>query len=645
MTSSTDEHVSPPGNETFLHNMAALWRADPELAIRLDEIPDQDRLPVEPTRSGDWTAAVTGPTGQKVYLHSRYDPPAEARKLIDAVELDKHYCFVVTGFGLGYHVRELCQRLRGESFAVVFEPSARLLATALSCVDLADAIGSRRLVVLTDTDKARLHARLTPHNAVMMLGMQFVAHPPSERVNAPDHAGLRGAITDYVSYARTTMVTLVHNAQVTCRNIAYNLPTYLATPPVDILKDRFAGLPAIVVAAGPSLWKNVDLLGRAKGRAILCAVQTTLKPLLERGIVPDFVTSLDFHEMSCRFFQGIEDFRGVHLVAEPKSTWHVIDLYDGPICLLENPFAHLLLGPALAARGSLPPGATVAHLAFYLARHMGCDPIVFVGQDLAFTGHVFYVPGVEVHRSWTGEINRFNTMETKEWERIVRNRPILRQVEDIEGRQTYTDDLLFTYLEQFEKDFIGTSARLIDATEGGARIRGTEVLSLAEVLERFCDREIPPERFEYRRTTRWWDGSRLPAARREIGERLAEVREVERICTELMDLLHELESLTDDPQRFNRRLVRVDELRVQVQRHERAYRIINSASQLAELRRFSADRKMDTLEASGPERARRQLKRDLEFVGGMKDGAAGVAEILEETAARLDAAMAEERSG
>ncbi|HUU81996.1 MAG TPA: 6-hydroxymethylpterin diphosphokinase MptE-like protein [Phycisphaerae bacterium] len=635
-------HSQPDvGNELFIRNMAALWRIDPELAVRIDEVPDDKRLPVEATRSGDWTTSVATPDGRQAYLHSRYDPRAEAEKLIERVDLDKNYCFVVTGFGLGYHVKALHARLRGEAFVLVTEPSLELLSTALAHVDLADEIASRRLVILTDTNKARMHAQLTPRNAVMMLGLQFVTHPPSERLAGEQHAALRRAVTDFVAYTRTTMVTLVHNAQITCRNIAYNLPTTLSTPPIDILKDRFGGCPGIVVSAGPSLRRNIDTLRDAKGRAVVCAVQTTLKPLLTRGIVPDFVTSLDFHEMSRRFFQGIDDLHGVHLVAEPKSTWHVIDLFDGPISILDSSFAHLLVGSGLAARGGLPPGATVAHLAFYLARYMGCDPIIFVGQDLAFTGHVFYVPGVEVHSGWSGEINRFNTMETKEWERIARNREILRKIEDVNGCPVYTDELLFTYLEQFEKDFIGTDARLIDATEGGARIGGTDVMSLAEALERVCARDIPAERYAYRKQVCWNDPSRLSAARSEIATRLEEVKAVEKICDDFAAVLHELEKLTGDPPRFNRRIQRVDELRTVITRHERAYQIINAASQLAELRRFSADRKIDLDGATGTDRAVRQLKRDLEFVGGIKEGAADMVGILTETLVRFDARIAQ----
>ena len=247
----------------------------------------------------------------------------------------------------------------------------------------------------------------------------------------------------------------------------------------------------------------MHLLSEIKNRAVICAVQTTLKPLLQHGIKPDFVTSLDFHEVSKQYFEGAGDLADIHLVAEPKANWKVIDHYPSMVSLLDNEFARMLIGDNLARRDGLPAGATVAHLSFYLARYMGCDPIIFIGQDLAFTGHVFYVPGVETHRTWRSEINRFNTMETKEWERIARNRPVLRKTIGNDGKEIYSDELLFTYLEQFEKDVVGTQARVINATEGGARIRGMEISTLREVIDDWCTKDIPKELFAYRRDSKW----------------------------------------------------------------------------------------------------------------------------------------------
>lgn len=604
------------------------------LAMRVDAVDDEDRAVLEPTRSGAWTARVSATTGP-VYLHSRYDPVAEAERFAASIEVEGKSCLVVSGMGLGYHLRALFARLRGEALLICCEPSIAVMATALTCVDLTELLSSGRFIVFTDDDKARLHERLQPYGALIMLGTRFVRHAPSVRLDERAHAAIANALTEYVTFTRMTLVTLVSNARITCQNIAMNLVTYVSTPSIDLLRHRFAGDPAVVISAGPSLARHLDQLAEWKGRAVLCAVQTVLQPLLRRGIVPDFVTCLDFHEMSRKFFEGLEGLEQVHLVAEPKATWHVVDHYPGPVSLLENGWAKLLVGEALGARGGLPAGATVAHLAFYLAVFMGCDPIIFVGQDLAYTGHVFYVPGVEIHRQWRGELNRFNTIEQKEWDRIARNRPILRRVPGADGAELYTDELLFTYLEQFEKDIAAVPARVINATEGGARIRGTEAMTLRQARDRFAGGTIDPARFAYRETTRWRDPSRLPAAGAELEKRLGELDEAVRVCDELLALLGELEGLTGDPARFNHRLIRVDELRAKIHQESRAYQIVNAVAQLTELRRFSADRRISASDHDPAARALSQIARDTDFITGVRAAAVEVKPILAEALERI----------
>ena len=78
------------------------------------------------------------------------------------------------------------------------------------------------------------------------------------------------------------------------------------------------------------------------------------------------------------------------------------------------------------------------------------------------------------------------------------------------------------------------------------------------------------------------------------------------------------------------------ELRAQVNQSQRVYRIINSASQLAELRRYSADRKLTAAKDTGVERAKNQLKRDLDFVKSMLEACSNMKEMLEESLARIN---------
>ncbi|HSW45008.1 MAG TPA: 6-hydroxymethylpterin diphosphokinase MptE-like protein [Phycisphaerae bacterium] len=634
--------VQPADRDTlYARNMRALFRADMRLAQRIDECMDDGSVIVEPSRRGPPTAAIR-PAGaeRSIHLHSRVDPQAEARRWAEAVEVGENFCHVIGGFGLGHHVRELARRLKGDAFLMVTEPSLPLLRAAMEHVDLAELFENNRCVILTQADKGEIQTRLEPHSTLMMIGAQFLTHGPSEQAAGSFHTAMRKIIADHMTYCRMSLVTLVANSRITCRNVANNFPTYLSTPPINILRDRFKGVPAILVAAGPSLQRQIDRLADLRDRAVIIAVQTTFKTLLDRGIRPHFVTSLDYHEMSRRFFEDIPDSSHTHLVAEPKATWHVLDHYRGPTSVLYNRFAEFVLGSALAARDGLKAGATVAHLSLYLAVYMGCEPIVLLGQDLAYTNHVYYAPGVPIHDLWRPQLNRFCTIEMMEWERIVRCRPILMKVKDIHGDDIYTDEQLFTYLQQFEGDFAAIGGRVIDATGGGVRKTGTQVMSLEDVARQYCREPIPAEKLAYLQRADWNDPSRLRTGRREVEARLGEIDRMVETCTSMKNLLERMTGMLDRPAEFNRRIAEVDALRLEVHRQDRAYHLISAVSQQAELQRFSADRKLKLAETEGVELARRQLERDRKFVEAIIEGADVLKEILQGSLDRLDEAIA-----
>ncbi len=627
-------------DEIYVRNMAALFRSDGRLAQRIDEVQDDGTVIVEQSKAGVPTASVRdAATGRTLQLHSRFDPLGEAKRLADSVNVGEDFCYIVSGFGLGHHINAIKARLKGDAFIIAIEPNLQILKKALETVDLADLFPGGRCIIITSLDKGELQTRLEPHNNLMMIGTQFVSHPASERL-APDfHNAMRRLLTDHMTYCRMSLVTLVANSRLTNKNVANNLPTFLATPPIDILRDRFKGYPGIVVSAGPSLRKYIDQLAKLQGRAVIIAVQTTYKMLRDRGIEPDFVTSLDYHEVSRRFFEGIDDFGNTHLVAEPKVTWHVVDTYKGHISLLANDFATTVLGEPLARRGGLKAGATVAHLAFYLALHLGCEPVAVVGQDLGYSGHVYYTPGVAYHDLWRPDLNRFCTMEMKEWERIVMLRKLLMKVKDIDGHEIYTDEQLFTYLQQFEGDFAQLPpGRVIDATEGGVRKSNTAIMSLAEVAERYCSRPIPPEAFAYRQQANWWDPSRLEAGRKHVQSRIGEIDKLLDVCHRLIDALKTMQGLVDTPAEFNRRIAEVDALRLEVKAQDRAYRMVSSVTQHAELQRFAADRRLSLADLDGKSYARRQLERDIRFAEAIVEGCEALKAILAECVCRLEAA-------
>lgn len=632
----------------YLANLGALYAADPGLAARLDELPFATLPALQPTRDGRWTVQVTADDGKPIAVHSRYNPVEEARTFVEAqlcrpradtTDPDEapdddleNQCFLISGLGLGYHVAEIERRFP-RPFLIVAEDDLPLIKAALCVTDLAVPLRERRLAFLTAADKAQVHERLRPILTILMLGLRFVSPPHARRYHARFHAQISTLMRDFVSYGRLQMVSVVRNARLTCQNSAYNLATYVAQPGVEVLAGRAAGHPAILVAAGPSLARNIDQLPALRERAVIVAVQTVFRTLRDRGCPPHFVTSLDYHEISAQFFRDIDDSGDTILVAEPKVSWHVLDTFRGRTHVLHSAFLTDLLRDAAPPRGKLRAGSTVAHLAFYLAEHLGCDPLILVGQDLAFPEGLYYPPGMQIERIWQPELGRFVTIEMKQWERIVRSRSSLRRVKDIHGRDTYTDDQMYTYAEQFESDFLASRATIIHATEGGRRLAGTAVMTLREAAERYCTRPLPPNLFAA-------DVAPPPADLKEhvLGEldrRLEELREIHKIATETLDTLGRLAELVERPAEFNRLVTRVDELRARMQRNDRTYGLVSQVSQLAELRRVHADRAIRDERTETPATARRRLKRDREYVAAFIEGCDYMLRMLPEAAQRV----------
>jgi hypothetical protein len=283
-------------------------------------------------------------------------------------------------------------------------------------------------------------------------------------------------------------------------------------------------------------------------------------------------------------------------------------------------------------KAKLPSGATVAHLAYYVAEHCGCDPIIFIGQDLGFSDGLCYAPGTSYEDVWKPELSRFCTLEMKQWEQIVRDRNILRKTTDFKGRPTYTEERLFTYLQQFERDFARSSAKIIDATEGGALKRGTTVMSFAEAIEKFCSQDIqiaPPLHGGLR-------FDRLGECAASLRKRLDEAIRIEQIGRETMPLLEEIRDHLDDQARVNRAIARVDLLRAQMNELFGAYHLITQLTQNTELKRFQADRKISAAKVDGMEKQRRQVQRDIDNVQGVIDASIAFQKLMRHCIGEID---------
>lgn len=261
------------------------------------------------------------------------------------------------------------------------------------------------------------------------------------------------------------------------RNVLANmerLPTCFAA---NEWKGAFSGIPAIICGAGPSLEKSLPLLAKAKDQALIFGGGSAITALTQNGIQPHLAMALDPNDEEYDRLRQSHYFEGPFLFA-PRLHRDVFATSNGPFGYLKSDTGGLVenwLEEKLGLEGD-PIGPdlgmeafSVTTLAVSYAYALGCDPIILVGVDLAYTGGKRYVKGVKASDS---SIEDPRALE----------KPLIRK--DIAGEPVET--LLKWVMESdaiagFAKNH--PDAYVVNATEGGLGFSGIENTSLEKALK------------------------------------------------------------------------------------------------------------------------------------------------------------------
>lgn len=639
---ATTTPPAPPSEAVLERNLTRIARVRADLAERIRSAPEREGL--------EWFVAPDGALGAKLdgrLLCSARRPLAEAATFADQIDAKESPGVGVAGFGLGHHVAAVASKIGFTGLVIVYEPDLPLLRAVLSRIDCTPWLATCNLLILDDPeDAASVHDGVRRMESLLAMGVRLATHLPSQQRLGERADRFGRTITRVVSAIRTSVVTTMVQMEATARNVLMNADWVAGRPGVEPLRGICAGRPAVVVSAGPSLARNIALLSRpgVRDKVVIIAVQTALKPLLAAGVRPHFVTALDFHEISRRFYEGLTaaDVEGVTLVAEPKANPAIIESFPGAVRCPRDEFLEIALGADISLaeeRGRLPLGSTVAHLSYYLARFLGADPVALIGQDLGFTDGQYYAAGAAIHQVWAGELNEFNSLELLEWERIVRARGILRRVKDHLGRPVYTDEQMATYLAQFERDFKADEASglsTIDCTEGGVAKAHTSRMSLATFLhthagETAPDLPVMPSADRIKRP----ESIQAAAARlREVRGQVWRVAELSRRGLPLLDAM--LES-RHDQRRVNSLIESIYGLRDEAKSLGAGYELCQRFNQTGAFNRTRDDRTLHLEEDLTPEeRQARQIRRDRKNLEWLASSSDALGEIMDRAIRALE---------
>ncbi|EMF1331418.1 motility associated factor glycosyltransferase family protein [Campylobacter jejuni] len=399
------------------------------------------------------------------------------------LEKTPRYPFIcIYGIGNALLIKNLAKHYK---HLFVFESEIELFILALSTIDLSEELKVYK-IVLFDCVAKDLEIQI----AMIFDQQSILEYLSLYEMFISSHYYLKyyeASILFVNELCIKSASVAIRNADITCflpllthGQFLQNIPSMLESIPFQRIlsqrKNKFDN--AIVVSAGPSLAKQLPLLKAYQDKAVIFCADGALSMLEKKGIVPDYVTNLDFTDLAMKFFQNKENLKQSIIALECATHPNIVRSLNAENCMI------VLRNKALYQRfnlndfGYIDTGTHVSHFSYTLALALGFKNIIMIGQDLAFDEEGnSHSKGFDFGEKFSGEEN-IDKLKV----------PAYGGKGEVLTHITWNDyriklEYLFACNEQ--------KAKFYNATEGGARINFTEELSFKECCEKLLTKEKP----------------------------------------------------------------------------------------------------------------------------------------------------------
>jgi len=267
-----------------------------------------------------------------------------------------------------------------------------------------------------------------------------------------------------------------------------NIPEVLHGHDVRSLTDFYKGCPAVITGAGPSLDDSLAELARLRDRFVLIAADTSLRPLLDHGLAPELVVAVDPQALNARHFHALPDCSRTWLVSEASIDPTVVAPFDRRTFWFRVADHHPWpwLHEMGIDVGRIDVWGSVVTAAFQIAVLAGCDPIIFAGADLAFTGGRPYCRGTTYEFDWAYAAANGHSIE-RAWHPFLKVDEQIR-VPDLAGVETITTGYLQSFRDWLVARASKSGRRIVNATGAGIFFgEGIEQQTLTDALTSTSD--------------------------------------------------------------------------------------------------------------------------------------------------------------
>ncbi|NFS27798.1 motility associated factor glycosyltransferase family protein [Clostridium botulinum] len=434
---------------------------------------DEERYNIETSKDNKKIIRINI-NGKLIYLGSKYSVDRDIEYFKSNIKkINYNTSIIIWGFGTGEHILELLKKISSTNKILIIEPDEKILIENILSNNIEDILKDDRVFVL-NYEKGNMKKFLSSNiKDVEINNAKIVTYANYDKVYNKEYKEFSEEFIEFVNNSIIGINTSLHFSKQYFKCFVRNINKIIGSTIINELKDKFKNMPAIIVSAGPSLEKNIDLLKDIQDKFIIITGGRTLKTLLDRGIKPNFACSVDPGDASYKVIEKAL-YSDVPLVFSEVSNHKMVEEYTGKkIFFKDIDFRDItdnLLGTEV---DFLWQGGSVAHICISLAAYLGCDNIIFIGQDLAYTNNKYHAESASVSKN-----NNIEEDDTYIY------------VEDIYGEKVITTKILDFYRKNIEQMIIEyKGVTFINSTEGGANIKGTLVKPLQQAINEYSYKE------------------------------------------------------------------------------------------------------------------------------------------------------------
>lgn len=414
---------------------------------------------------------------ETAYFHSKYDPTIVARNFGIKIqkEANKAIAFAYMGLGLGYEVIEIFKYTNSERPLIIYENNYELIERFLNSYDLEDIKEDGKLIITYTVDSfiGELQKYVDVNNVV---GLKHYYNFSFKKYLSESYDQVYPMLEKSILGMSINRNTLISNRIEWFINSRKNIPVLFESKLINRAGDTFKGVPAIIVAAGPSLKENIEFLRQAKGKFLIICVNTAYMALVKNNIEPDFVCAIDGKDFIAQPYEGMRIEAPIIYAMQVNPKF--MKLCDRETVLLTTDgcttVQNILLDKNDVELSHLDTGGSVANTTYSIFTLLGCDPIVFVGQDLAFSGDYTHSKDSGQSKGKVSELDKNS----------------ITSVKGNSGEMLKTSVQYKSYLQWFEAKIklareSGSKTEYINTSINGAHIEGTKVMALEEVVSKY----------------------------------------------------------------------------------------------------------------------------------------------------------------